>query len=694
MFIRKLIYFVLILNIIFFSAKEAFPQDEGASDKIKDFGYSLSEVVVTGKRDGVESIGTVHEVTSEDIEKSSTRTVDEAIELVPSLNVRIPNEGVPRIDIRGFRTRQILLLLDGIPVNSTFDQQFDPSTLTVDNIEKIKITAGGGGSMLYGQGGVAGIINIISKKGEEDFHSTATSEFGEGRMYLVRGNVSGSVDKFNYFLSGSSYSRNGFPLSDDFKSTRVENGGLRNNSDKVNNNIFTSFGYSPRKDITLKLNLSYVEGHYGIPGSVIDDLLHDEFAQPPRIERVDRFEGFTGQVAVDYDMPGPLDFRAWVYFNKMNEDRSRSLQNPLFPIPVKGTLMGTNEMRSKGINLQTRCDLKKAGSVTLALSYERDTADVNTNKDELGIPVIAGGGSGGLSGDTKGVLNVYYTALEYELPVSKDLGVVLGYNYQWLTTGNISADSASYFFTKQNSGSRSDNDYGMMIGAYYDVFEKTRLRFSFSRKVRFPSIRQFFDPSSGNPALKSERAYQYELGIEEKLPYNSYLHLTGYFTDALGFIEKNESTGLFENFEKDRFKGIEVEAGTKFLKNLTLRGSYSYMKAENAAADALTDKLQYRPKDKISIEGNYDFDFGLSSYFSLLYVANQHYFSKPDVSGVLLTRKLSDYTVVNVKVRQKILNDKVSFYIGIDNLFDKNYQQSYGIPQAGRFIYTGIQVQI
>lgn len=114
--------------------------------------YSLGEVVISAKKGGVEATETVREVTAEDIKSKGARTLDEALNLLPGVNVRNGGEGVPRIDIRGFRTRHVILLLDGIPLNSAFDQQFDPSVIPVENIARIKMTAGPS-SVLYGQGG-------------------------------------------------------------------------------------------------------------------------------------------------------------------------------------------------------------------------------------------------------------------------------------------------------------------------------------------------------------------------------------------------------------------------------------------------------------------------------------------------------------------------------------------------------------
>jgi outer membrane receptor protein involved in Fe transport len=52
---------------------------------------------------------------------------------------------------------------------------------------------------------------------------------------------------------------------------------------------------------------------------------------------------------------------------------------------------------------------------------------------------------------------------------------------------------------------------------------------------------------------------------------------------------------------------------------------------------------------------------------------------------------LNDYTVVNLKLDKKLINDKLNLYLGVDNLFDEDYEQSLGFPQSGRMIYGGFR---
>jgi outer membrane receptor for ferrienterochelin and colicin len=173
--------------------------------------YTLGEIVVTGEREGVEAVTTVRKITAEEIRNKGARNLAEAIELLPGVVVRVGAEGTPRVDIRGLRSRHVILLLNGIPINSTNDGQFDPSLIPIENIAEIKVSYSNH-SVLYGDGGLAGVINIITKKGIEGLHGMVSAEAGDGDHYLERFSVSGGQERWNFFVSGSIFDRQCFSV--------------------------------------------------------------------------------------------------------------------------------------------------------------------------------------------------------------------------------------------------------------------------------------------------------------------------------------------------------------------------------------------------------------------------------------------------------------------------------------------------
>ncbi|EHO21668.1 hypothetical protein HMPREF9466_00525 [Fusobacterium necrophorum subsp. funduliforme 1_1_36S] len=66
----------------------------------------------------------------------------------------------------GKEEQSILFLLDGIPYNSTVDTgAVNLNLIPIDIVERIEIIPNGG-NVVYGEGAVGGVINIITKKGK------------------------------------------------------------------------------------------------------------------------------------------------------------------------------------------------------------------------------------------------------------------------------------------------------------------------------------------------------------------------------------------------------------------------------------------------------------------------------------------------------------------------------------------------
>ena len=344
--------------------------------------YTLGEIVVSGERPGVESVATVREITAEDIQNKGARTLDEALELLPGVNIRTGADGVPRVDIRGLRSRHVLLLLDGIPINSTFDGNFDPSLIPVESIEKIKLSYGTH-SVLYGDGGLGGVINIITKRGKKGIHGMVLGEAGEGDHYLGSFNLSGGHEKVDFFLSGSALDRNGFRLSDDFDKTPEEDGDIRENSDKRRNNFFANINFAPSDKVVIGAVFNYLKGEFGKPSTTISP--QDDFSDAQRYERMDNFEGYSGHLSLSYDLPGPFGLRSWLFFNQLTEEENRYDDGNFDSITRNGAFHHDNEIRVKGAALQTTYDLKTAGFLTLGLKgreeeWETDGFDITKNR--------------------------------------------------------------------------------------------------------------------------------------------------------------------------------------------------------------------------------------------------------------------------------------------------------------------------
>jgi len=626
--------------------------------------YELGEVVVSAKREvGVETIGTIRTISAPELQASGARTLDEAIELVPGLHIRVGAAGTPRVDIRGFWTRHVQLLLDGIPINDTYDGQFDPTTIPVENIAKIKLTTGGG-SVLYGPGGNGGVINIITRRGRAGFHGSVALEAGEGKANKGTFTVSRSIPKWTFFVSGRPYARDGYPLADGFSATRAEDGGQRENSDLKRQNLFASATYARSASTRIGLTFNGIQGENGVP-SVTNYDKNDPFAQKAKFDRVDDLDGYGMQAAFSHALDNRSTLRGWAYLNHLEMEENRYDDATYGTQSKKGARRTRSAAQVSGISLQVRRSVQEIGAATLGLTAENQGWDASGfqigNKDERS------------DFGAEQELRVYSTALQYETWPAPGVGLALGYAHHF----------------QEKEGGSLESDFSFLIGAWYNLSERTQVKASFARKIRFPSIRQLYDGESGDPGLNAERTWHYELGLEQRFPAGVLVSATGFAIDAQDFIEKDE-TKLYRNFQELRFKGVELAAEKRFVGRLSLRGAYAYLGTEDRSPDSEREELQHRPKHKFSLEGTHRFGFGLVPHVSFMRVAGQ-YFYDSDGKLPLEKKALDDYTLVDVKLKQSLLSGRVEIYVGADNLFDENYEQSYGLPQPGRTVYGGFR---
>ncbi len=634
------------------------PLRVGMAQAAEDGVYHLGEVVVSGQEQGVEAVGTTYRVTQEEIEQRGARTLNEAINLLPGVNVRTGGDGTPRIDIRGFRTRHVKLLVNGTPFNGSFDGQFDPTLIAVENIAEIIVTTGAT-STLYGTGGNAGIVNIITKKGTRGFNGSANVELATNDAGLLRTTGSYGADRYDVFISGSLYEQDYFELSNHFSETALEDGNERENSDRDRKNLFANVGFSPIDSTLIGLTASYIKGDFGKPPVIIEDF----YAPGLRYERQED-EQFNMQLALDHDFSGPLSLKGWAYFNNLKTLENRYEDDYKTQGPdVANTSRNDAQTRISGVNAQLRYDMQNYGAATVGLMYENDDYEADGySVDRRGRPTFF---------DIDDDFQLYSVTTEYEVSPFPKLGIVLGGGYHW-----------------QDREGGTDEDYTYLIGLQYNLYHGTRLKASHARKVRFPTLRDLYDFDRGNTDLCAEVTWNTEAGIEQDLPAETMVSLTGFYIDIEDFISRPEGEDQVQNFEKYEFYGVEVAAENRYFDRLFLRASYSYLHTEDKSSGSEVDQIQNNPEHKVVVETFYQLPWNMSLYGSARWVTTFYTYGEND-DGDTLKKRIPDYLICDFKINKRVA-DALDLYFGIDNIFDEDYETSYAVPQPGRTVYGGV----
>lgn len=172
------------------------------------------EVVVTASRipQSRESvIADVTVITSEEIERAGQSTLLEILQSQPGVEIT-SNGGAGKtsgIFLRGTNPGHVVVLIDGMRVNSATAGTTTFENLPLAQIEKIEIVRGPASS-LYGADAIGGVIQIFTKKGEGEPHFYAALGYGTYNTKTAEAGVRGKVEGTSFSLNASSYDTDGF----------------------------------------------------------------------------------------------------------------------------------------------------------------------------------------------------------------------------------------------------------------------------------------------------------------------------------------------------------------------------------------------------------------------------------------------------------------------------------------------------
>jgi outer membrane receptor protein involved in Fe transport len=157
---------------------------------------SLGEVVVTATRSEralSEVPASVSVVDSTTVQDTPAQSLDDVLRHVPGVNLPVQTgiEAHPTADnvsMRGLGGIHALVLVDGVPLNDPFFGYIQWGRIPLESIDRVEIVRGGG-SPLWGNLAMGGVINVVTRAPQED---TAIAAAGGGGFGTYRSSLFGS----------------------------------------------------------------------------------------------------------------------------------------------------------------------------------------------------------------------------------------------------------------------------------------------------------------------------------------------------------------------------------------------------------------------------------------------------------------------------------------------------------------------
>ena len=547
---RSYISIALIVLVVQTGMAQEQKQDTLDTGKV----YEIGEVVVTGTRNETD----VRHL-SQTVSVVNRSKIDQALQpsLLPVLTEQIPglfvtSRGVMgygvsggaagSISLRGLSggTARLMVMIDGHPQYAGIFGHPIADAYQSFLAERVEVLRGPA-SVLYGSNAMGGVINIVTRKMQEDGVKT-NLHTGYGSYNTLETELTNRIRKgrFSSVVSGSYNRTDGHRADMGFE----QYGG------------YAKLGYEMTNNWNLRGDVNVTHFNASYPGPVDASLLDGD----QRITRgmtsfavENRYEKTSGAVSFFYNWGDH-----WI-----NDGYTPSEGET----PQDDRFLSHDDMM--GVSLYQSARFFKGNRITVGFDWFR-----------YGGRAWNEYVSGEQAGTTSDLVDKHEDELAGYIDFRQDIG-------SWLTFNvGLRADHHS----------RIGLEWVPQAGLAFHLPHAIELKASASKGFRYPILREMYMFPPQNPDLLPESMWNYELAFSQRLMEGRLTYgVNLFYIDGKNLIQTlpnpNGSGMLNQNSGAIKNTGVEVQAAYRINRQLSVDGNYSFLHMENPVIAAPEHKL-------------------------------------------------------------------------------------------------------
>jgi vitamin B12 transporter len=576
-------------------------------------------------------------VTAQDIATQQYRTLPDALNTVPGLNVVQTGGpgGQTSVFMRGTNANHTKVLIDGIDVSDPSNPTgaFDFAHLLTSDIQQLEILRGPQ-SGLYGSDAIGGVISIITQKGDGPPRATASIETGSFGTLNETVGLSGSQDNFNYAFNVAHLRATDIPVTP----LQLLAPGQQANGNHYDNMTYsTKFGVDVNESWSLNTVVRYTDATLLFTGDNFNTF-------PSTPEAAQSGHSVQELFAREEAVWSLFDGRVKNYFG-VNYANNRSYD--IAPGDPAATVTTGERIKYDW------------HAVTELVTGNKFIVGLEDQTDHI---------------DTTGF--------------SADNGNRAGYV-------ELQSEFAKRFFLVANVRDDINDQFGEH--ATYRIapsvilpFTDTKLKASYGTGFKAPTLSELYQNFPdfnffSNPNLKPEESVGYDLGFEQPL-FNDRVRFgsTYFHNNITNLINENATFTSYTNVGFATTEGTENFVSAKITERLVVRADYTFTRAVD---DSTGVQLLRRPKEKWSTTATWQPIDPLTLSATVLHVSS---FLDVSRDGLETNLYAPGYTIVNLTGDYKI-NDQLRIFGRVDNLFNLHYQNPTGFLEPGLGVFGGIR---
>ncbi len=619
---------------------------------------TLNEVVVTANKFPQKQSETgkvVSVITQDQLKKSFGESLGQVLNEQAGITINGSDNNLgtnQTVYLRGAASANTLIMIDGIPLYdaSGITSEFDLNNFALDDIERIEIVKGTQ-STLYGSDAVAGVINIITKKGEKKpFNLHLDLSAGSYNAYQGNIAVSGTNGKGQtYFLSYNKITSKGF--SSAYDST----GKAGFDKDGFNQDVLQlHYEFKPLKRTSVRFFGKYNYNHSDLDeGAFTDDKDFTEHNDNTIVGAAADYKLKYGFVRLQY------------YFNQFNRN---FLDDSILPSDFgnyqKGRYNGASNFAEIYTNLHFNDHVEFLAG-----------ADFRTNKTDQAY--------------------IYYPDYGYPaLPISGDsakTNQLSGYASLFLKSKKFNLD----FGGRWNHHSIYGDNFTYSINPFILINSHYKIYVNIASGYNVPSLYQLYS-EYGNRKLKPEVTTGYEAGVQY---YANAINarVTGFIRDGkaiiLFYTDPLTYNSYYINGDKQHDYGLEAEASVRPTKNFAIVFNYTYVDGKittqlSGNKDTSYFNLYKRPKNVMNFSLNYAVNEKLYVSVHLKTVSKAF-----EPAYMAAPFQLNGYYTLDVYVRYTFCK-KLGIFANFQNITNQKYFVIRGYNTKEFNANAGVQISL
>ncbi len=622
-------------SVIDDSTKEEVPKD---SLQIRRHYLETVRVIADYPR---ESIGSI---TFKPIEKGSTANpynIKEALQSIAGIYASVGSKDESSIRIRGFRKNEVKIMIDGRPLNSGYFGNVDLNNLGLADISQI-IVIKGPASALYGSNTMGGVINLITKNPNSEERLKLGFNIKRNNTHQMEFRSSRALDTWNYSIYGSRTHTDGFVLSKGFSPTYMENGGVRDNSKNTQYNISARINTEimDYHAVGASANVSFMKQRR-VPASI--------YERKYRLFKDWMRSSFT--IMGDFKPEDQHNILAMIYYDAAKDTYQEYNDSGYQYLGVDSDMKN----HTIGINPRWNWDLDANTKLLTGIRAEHIKNWRQDNRDYQ-------------SGKTR-YLRSFQAYSQYEKYILENMALSVG------------CGISTYVL---DEGNKYSTYLEPSAGLNWDFDNSTFMSFAIGRNSVYPTMRELYSFSNGNPDLEPQTAVKYELSLRHPLPFSKTKVTLGtsiYYNQIKNLIDKEGAQ--YQNIFRIDTYGGEWTLAMKPYKLLETDITYSYLAYHKSEDYTLTES----PRNSFEFMNTLVLKADTKLCITSSYMDNRH--SQDEMQRI---HTLPAYWLHNIQINKRW--KRYHLYFGLENLGDANYESEYGFPSAGINFNLGIEARL